>query len=1085
MASHRHLTTHTRKIKTYGKKTRRVVNLYADDGWVNDDDDAIHPPDPVGQRGEGDRRGVGGLVGDVARSDRDVEEKRKSGEESEEGRARGSSFSDVERGEPVPSKRRHGRGEKPLVMIEQGDELEPKSRGEKGSGRVTQSRVRRRPVRTLESSSSSENTGGSDADVWSPVVYGATRRSRRKRSKSARQELTDSATGEMEMLDDNTDMRSRRIHEARRESGSRPTGTRGRGRTRRSSSPIHEPPTILIQQETNTSDDHEDAWSLATPSKGRENSGTKRAFENMDVRSRHEHTSTSPIYEPQTQPIEAKLQLSTEAEDVWNPSTPLRRRDSRPGRRSERGSSRGNAPLSWDNVNTNNDNSTPTSSTPAECLKFTVSPPSLPLSHDPTLSPIPHYDVTSTPGCSLSPSTGSVTSGTSSLSPAVSSPSSVSLSPSPSVPGDGTRSSRLRPRPRQSVEVVVDVTRKMRGLRISRGVEDGRGRLRDTRVTRRRGVRGRTMINKVARESHSAESENKFNDSEVGSELEMGVDSDVEVEELAAPLEPLDALLCLANQESPVPFHSVFPTTRTRTTTVDLCKIGESTYSQVFTFPYLSDTHTQTTYVAKIIPFTTSKATTTTSPSRSTKQKTRNAQRKKEKEEECGGEEQSSAHAVLQETLITKHVSHLPGFLSLCRLYICQGRWTAAMVRAWRRYAESHQTGDGSDSSHDHSDDGVKSNSRRRGRGGRRCGAVVPQPPTTATTGRTQLSAVLVIPYAGTDLEMFEFGKRENGVKMERGEVQEEVWCVLRQVVSALGYAEVEGEFEHRDLHWGNVLLTRVENHDDDDDDGGGGGKVGKGMAFVVPPSNGGCRFNSNTTSVATSTEKARDDKKERTCRRVVTLPPPKVRVTLIDYTLARLSYRRTQSNYTHNKDDIKSASDTHHNNDTPPLPSSNGPRSVLYTPLTDPDLFTGSGDPQYDVYRAMRDLVVTSPKTPTSASTSTTPTTSTSSTCTSTTVTSKSEAEAEGWAGFYPRTNVLWVLYLIDKCLEKIQQQRKQEEKEEEEEEDAEGTTVVLLKRFRERVERCMSCWEVMEQEVLSSQGILSDGVLCVEEST
>ncbi|KAJ3182589.1 hypothetical protein HDU85_002690 [Gaertneriomyces sp. JEL0708] len=1081
MASHRHLTTHTRKIKTYGKKTRRVVNLYADDGWVNDDDDTIPAPDPVGQRGERER-GVGGLVGDVTWSDRDVEEKGKSVEESEGGRARGSSSSDLERGDPVPSKRRHGRGEKPLATVEQGDDSETKSGGGKGSGRVTQSRVRRRPVMTLESGgSSSENTGGSDVDVWSPIIYGAkaggSGRSRRKRSKSARQELTDSATEGMEIMDGNTDMGSGRIHATRRKSGSRLTGTRGRGRTRRSSSPIHEPPIILLEQDTNTSDDHEDVWSLATPSKGKEESGTKRAFGNMDTRSIQENTSTSPIYEPQTQPLEA------EAEDVWNPSTPLRRRNSGHGRRSEQGISRASAPLLWDNNNNNNTNTTtPTSSTPA--LKSTVSPPSLPLSQDTTLSPIPHYDVASTPGSSVSPSTVSVTSGTSSLSPPVSSPSSVSLSPSPSVPGGETRSSRLRPRFRQSVEVVVDVARKMRGLRISRGAEDGRGRMRDTRVTRRRGVRGRMAINKVARERHRTESENKSKtetDSEVGSESEMGLDSDLEVDESTAPLEPLDALLSLANQESPVPFHDVFPTTtKAKTNTVGLCKIGESTYAQVFTFPYVSDAHTHTTYVAKIIPFTTSKVGTT-SPSN---QQTRNRhaqQREKEKVGEHGGEEQSSAHAVLQETLITKHVSRLPGFLSLCRLHICQGRWTAAMIRAWRRYAESrHQTGDGSDRSHDHAgaDDGLKSNRRRRGRGGRRCQATIPQPPTAATTGRTQLSAVLVIPYAGTDLEMFEFGKRENGERMERGEMEEEVWCVLRQVVSALGNAELEGEFEHRDLHWGNVLLTRVENDDQNTDDGGG--KVRKGMTFVVPTSNGGCRLNSNInsgiTTGAVSTEKGRDDKKEQRCRRVVTLPPPKVRVTLIDYTLARLSYRRTQSRNTQNDNDTYHNTDT--NSDTPPPPSqsSNGPRSVLYTPLTDPDLFTGSGDPQYDVYRAMRDLVVTSPKTQKLTSTATTSTSSTS--------TSTSMSETEGWAGFYPRTNVLWVLYLIDKCLEKIQQQQ-HKQKQEEEEENAEGTTVELLKRFRERVEQYSSCWEVMEHEVLSSQGMLSDGVLTVEEAT
>ena len=37
-----------------------------------------------------------------------------------------------------------------------------------------------------------------------------------------------------------------------------------------------------------------------------------------------------------------------------------------------------------------------------------------------------------------------------------------------------------------------------------------------------------------------------------------------------------------------------------------------------------------------------------------------------------------------------------------------------------------------------------------------------------------------------------------------------EAWSVLRQTALALAVAENALEFEHRDLHWGNVLICRT-----------------------------------------------------------------------------------------------------------------------------------------------------------------------------------------------------------------------------------------------------------------------------------
>jgi len=50
----------------------------------------------------------------------------------------------------------------------------------------------------------------------------------------------------------------------------------------------------------------------------------------------------------------------------------------------------------------------------------------------------------------------------------------------------------------------------------------------------------------------------------------------------------------------------------------------------------------------------------------------------------------------------------------------------------------------------------------------------------------------------GRDLESFEF------------DTLAEAWSVLRQTALGLAVAENALEFEHRDLHWGNVLICRT-----------------------------------------------------------------------------------------------------------------------------------------------------------------------------------------------------------------------------------------------------------------------------------
>ncbi|CAG9765312.1 unnamed protein product [Ceutorhynchus assimilis] len=65
-----------------------------------------------------------------------------------------------------------------------------------------------------------------------------------------------------------------------------------------------------------------------------------------------------------------------------------------------------------------------------------------------------------------------------------------------------------------------------------------------------------------------------------------------------------------------------------------------------------------------------------------------------------------------------------------------------------------------------------------------------------------QLYAVLETSYGGCDMESFAFENASQAFSM----------CL--QIAYAMAVAEEELQFEHRDLHWGNILLTRVPSDD-------------------------------------------------------------------------------------------------------------------------------------------------------------------------------------------------------------------------------------------------------------------------------
>ncbi|KAJ3161702.1 Serine/threonine-protein kinase haspin [Geranomyces michiganensis] len=233
---------------------------------------------------------------------------------------------------------------------------------------------------------------------------------------------------------------------------------------------------------------------------------------------------------------------------------------------------------------------------------------------------------------------------------------------------------------------------------------------------------------------------------------------------------------------------------------------------------------------------------------------------------DCGSEDIMLADDVVKELWVTQRVGRMEGFVELLGVGVCQGPWPQWLVDIWDAWQEPSENMHPTDMPSD------------------------------------QLYTLVVMPNQGKDLE--------HSSSFTTVQCQ----SIFRQLVCALAAAEEALEFEHRDLHWGNVLVRDVSCQDDD-------GTV----SWIL-------------------------DGKQ--CK----VPHYGLRMCVIDYTWSRVRERL----------------------------------EVTFNPLEDPGLFSGAGkgkrggDLQFDVYRWM-----------------------------------KAETD-EHWEGFFPKTNIFWVHYLMDKILAK-----------------------------------------------------------------
>lgn len=272
---------------------------------------------------------------------------------------------------------------------------------------------------------------------------------------------------------------------------------------------------------------------------------------------------------------------------------------------------------------------------------------------------------------------------------------------------------------------------------------------------------------------------------------------------------------------------------------------------------------------------------------------------------------------IIQELEIAKLLNPLDGFGSVRDAVVVKGEYPAYLVDAWDEFAEEK--------------------------------ASLNYRPDYFSAD--QYYCIIAMTNGGQDLEHVELRNWQ------------EALAVFWQTVGYLSEAERQFKFEHRDLHWGNILVDfkKAKN------------------SQLRGPQNAHDELVDRTNALLAkfSIEDEEDPEDQQEDQR-------RLQVTLIDYTLSRA---------------------TDHNN------------TILHTRLDHPDFFRGKGDYQFDVYRFMRkcfstDEGATDVRMAASSSMYSLPSYSSSS------LSNMLEAQEINWAKYCPKTNVLWLHYLLDKLI-------------------------------------------------------------------
>ncbi|KAG5355509.1 Serine/threonine-protein kinase haspin-like protein hrk1 [Yarrowia sp. C11] len=276
-------------------------------------------------------------------------------------------------------------------------------------------------------------------------------------------------------------------------------------------------------------------------------------------------------------------------------------------------------------------------------------------------------------------------------------------------------------------------------------------------------------------------------------------------------------------------------------------------------------------------------------------------------------QEQSPVKDIIQELTIAKTVQSLEGFVKVLGATVCRGKYPDHLIGLWDDYANFK----GSES---HRPDFYSEN---------------------------QLFCVVELANSGTDLEHFEL---ESWMEAE---------YVFWRVVNSIAEAESKFQFEHRDLHWGNIVIQRTARPD-----------IEEKLANMSLDDLDNAVFDDEDDFVA-----------------------PNLKVTLIDYTLSR-----AQVPARYGIDD--------------------GAVTTVFTGLDHPDFFRGRGDYQFDIYRFMR-VLINSATSELNSVVNCGASINSSHSSLSSVASNKRDSNETDWSLFAPKTNIMWLHYLATKLLD------------------------------------------------------------------
>lgn len=141
-------------------------------------------------------------------------------------------------------------------------------------------------------------------------------------------------------------------------------------------------------------------------------------------------------------------------------------------------------------------------------------------------------------------------------------------------------------------------------------------------------------------------------------------------------------------------------------------------------------------------------------------------------------ENMSKPDDVASELKLLQRLSDIPGFTNFRDLRVLKGRPPAPFAAAFTAFNESQKAA-------------------------KKELSIFPDPAKKASYSKDQLWAVIEMQDAGTDLEKLVAQGISSNIWV--------VWDIFWQVVLALAKGEEEAEFEHRDLHLGNICVRTPE----------------------------------------------------------------------------------------------------------------------------------------------------------------------------------------------------------------------------------------------------------------------------------